>query len=244
MATTLNIYFVETAMPRRPRLSIPHLPVHLIQRAGKGQTCFYAEKDFRYYLLFLNNYAEAAGCILHAYVLMTDHIHLLVTPTGKDSIGNMMKGLSQRYVQYLNRTYQLSGTLWQGRFRSCIVQPGQYSLLCRKYIELNPVRTGLVDQPGNYYWSSYGANAREAASEIELQHCLHVQEGQTPMERQAANHTLSYDGLSPAIVDTIRKATNSNSFFGDDSFRKEIEKITGRRIVPGKRGRPVKQSFY
>jgi len=146
-------------MPRRARLAVPGIPWHIIQRGNNREACFYDEMDYRYYLQALEEQADKYHCRIHAYVLMTNHVHLLLTPEETDSAALLMKHLGQRYVQYINRTYRRSGTLWEGRFKSCLAQDETYVLTCHRYIELNPVRANMVDHPRDYPWSSYRANA-------------------------------------------------------------------------------------
>ena len=136
-------------MPRRPRVVLPNVPLHLIQRGNNRQACFYADDDYRFYLEWLETYAREAGCAVHAYVLMTNHVHLLLTSSTAGGAGAMMKRLGQRYVQYVNRTYRRSGTLWEGRYRSSLVLEDDYLLACYRYIELNPVRAGIVEHPAD-----------------------------------------------------------------------------------------------
>lgn len=131
--------------------------LHLIQRGNNRQACFFANDDYRCHLDWLAESAVRTDCAIHAYVLMTNHVHLLVTPTVADSAGQLMKRLGQRYVQRVNRLYRRSGTLWEGRYRSSLVQDETYALACHRYIELNPVRAGMVDHPRDYPWSSYRA---------------------------------------------------------------------------------------
>ena len=142
-------------MPRRARISMPGIPWHIIQRGNNRSACFYAEEDYRLYLDHLKEQADKYGCAVHAYVLMTNHVHLLLTPEKENSAALLMKNLGQRYVQYINRTYRRSGTLWEGRFRSCLTQTEDYVLACYRYIELNPVRANMVNHPRAYPWSSY-----------------------------------------------------------------------------------------
>ena len=146
-------------MPRRARLRIADAPLHIIQRGNNRNACFFADYDYGCYLHHLGELAARHACAIHAYVLMTNHVHLLLTPRGPDGASLLMKHLGQRYVQYVNRVYKRSGTLWEGRFRSSIVQAETYLLRCLRYIELNPVRAGMVDSPGAYRWSSFRANA-------------------------------------------------------------------------------------
>ena len=142
-------------MPRRPRVSLPGVTHHIIQRGNNRIACFYSENDYRFYLEWPFDYAEHCQYQVHAYVLMTNHVHLFVTPETRSGLGELMKRLGQRYVQYINRTYQRTGTLWEGRFKSCITQDDQYVLSCYRYIELNPVRANIVSHPAEYAWSSY-----------------------------------------------------------------------------------------
>ena len=161
-------------MLRRPRLMLPNVPLHLIQRGNNRQVCFVADEDFRFYLDWLKEYADKTGCRIHAYVLMTNHVHLLVSSPSANGVGAMMKALGQRYVQYVNRTYQRSGTLWEGRFRSCLTQDEVYLLSCMRYIELNPVRAGMVVHPGEYRWSSYRCNAQGEADPLISPHSIYA----------------------------------------------------------------------
>ncbi|PTR10619.1 REP element-mobilizing transposase RayT [Nitrosospira sp. Nsp5] len=147
-------------MPRRARLVLPNIPLHIIQRGNNRQACFFADEDYSVYLDWLAEHASKTGCQVHAYVLMTNHVHLLISADGVEAPGLLMKVLGQCYVQYVNRTYQRSGTLWEGRFRSCLIQDEIYLLACQRYIELNPVRAGMVAHPTEYRWSSYRANAQ------------------------------------------------------------------------------------
>jgi len=137
-------------MPRRARIAIAGIPWHVIQRGNNRSACFYAEEDYRRYLETLQEQATRHGCAIHAYVLMTNHVHLLLTPNRPDGVALLMKHLGQRYVQYINRTYRRSGTLWEGRFRSCLTQREDYVLSCYRYIELNPVRSDMVRHPRDY----------------------------------------------------------------------------------------------
>ena len=146
-------------MPRRARLSLPGIPWHIIQRGNNRSVCFHAEEDYYFYIYHLAELAARFGCAIHAYVLMTNHVHLLLTPEKANSVALLMKNLGQRYVQYVNRVYRRSGTLWEGRFRSCLTQTDDYVLACYRYIELNPVRAAMVRHPRDYRWSSYPANA-------------------------------------------------------------------------------------
>ena len=152
-----------------------------------------------------------------------------------------MKRLGQRYVQYINRTYQRSGTLWEGRFRSSIIQQEDYLLRCQRYIEMNPVRAGIVKHPGEYSWSSYQVNGQGSTSDVVNQHYLYLNLGRTASERQMAYREFFRYELEPGEVDEIRKATNGNFALGSSVFKQELSEMLGRRVTPGKAGRPRKK---
>lgn len=229
-------------MPRRARLVVPGIPWHIIQRGNNRSACFYADEDYRRYLDTLAEQAEKHGCSVHAYVLMTNHVHLLLTPAQEDSAALLMKHLGQRYVQYINRTYRRSGTLWEGRFKSCLAQQESYILTCYRYIELNPVRAGMVEQPGEYPWSSYRANGSGRLDPLIRPHDYYKRLGKTQDERLTAYRALFAAHLDPECVDAIRLATNGNYVLGDQRFQAEIEHALQCRVAPGKPGRPVKKS--
>lgn len=227
-------------MPRRPRVTLPNVPLHVIQRGNNRQACFFAEEDYLLYLGWLKEYAEKSGCLIHAYVLMTNHVHLLLSCATRDGAGGLMKALGQRYVQYVNRTYQRSGTLWEGRYRSCLVQEEGYLLSCQRYIELNPVRAGMVGHPAEYPWSSYRANAQGENGGLVTPHALYLALGADALARQEAYRELFRHELEPGLVDAIRQATNGNYVLGDGRFGEQIALALGRRVQPGKSGRPRK----
>jgi putative transposase len=172
---------------------------------------------------------------------MTNHVHLLVSAERGAVPGAMMKALGQRYVQYVNRTYRRSGTLWEGRFRSCPIQSDTYLLACQRYIELNPVRAGMVEHPADYRWSSYRSNAQGEENFLIRPHELYLALGSDPPGRQAAYRELFRHELEPAMIDEIRRATNGNFLLGDSVFAEQIASALGRRVVPGKSGRPRKR---
>lgn len=228
-------------MPRRARIALPGIPLHVIQRGNNRHACFFADDDYRFYLDQLRLCAQRAGCAIHAYVLMTNHVHLLLTPCQADSAGGMMKLLGQRYVQHVNRLYRRSGTLWEGRFRSCIVQDDAYLLACSRYIELNPVRAGIVAAPSAYRWSSYRANALGESDSLIEPHPIYAALGSRAQERQAAYRALFIEMLDAGLVSDIRRATNGNFALGNARFQAEVTAALGRRAIPGESGRPRKQ---
>ena len=228
-------------MPRRARLALPGIPWHIIQRGNNRSECFFADEDYRRYLGILHEQALTHDCAVHAYVLMTNHVHLLLTPGREDSAALMMKHLGQRYVQYINRKYRRSGTLWEGRFKSCLAQDEAYILTCCRYIELNPVRAGMVTGPGDYRWSSYGANGLGRSDPLVSPHEHYLRLGRTEEERLSAYRGLFASHLDPKHIDAIRQATNGNYALGDQWFQAQIASTLKRRVVPGKNGRPAKQ---
>jgi len=230
-------------MPRRARLMLPGVPVHVIQRGNNRHACFHADEDYRRYLEWLCEYAPQTGCRIHAYVLMTNHVHLLLTPAAAESTAHLMKSLGQRYVQYVNRVYQRSGTLWEGRFRSCLVDTDGYFLACQRYIELNPVRAAMVAHPASYRWSSYRANAqgRQPDSVVEP-HPAYLALAGTGVAQLEAYRALFKNALETDVVDSIRAATNGNFALGSARFASEVATALGRRAVPGRSGRPRKAS--
>lgn len=228
-------------MPRRPRLRLPGVPLHLIQRGNNRSACFFAESDYQFYLEQLAERATAHGCAVHAYCLMTNHVHLLLTPATEDGVSMMMKGLGQRYVQYINRSYQRTGTLWEGRFRSCPVLDDAYLLTCSRYIELNPVRAAIVPHPAEFRWSSYRANAQGEPDPLLTPHSAYESLGAAGRPPHLAYRELFRDALAPGLVDEIRGATNGNFALGPPRFVSEIEQALGRRVTRGCPGRPAKE---
>jgi putative transposase len=225
-------------MPRRARLRLAGVPLHLIQRGNNRSACFFAEEDYALYLFHLGELSRKFGCLVHAYVLMTNHVHILLTPERADSASLTMKHLGQRYVQYVNRTYRRSGTLWEGRFKSCPSQNESYVLACYRYIELNPVRAGMCAHPGEYRWSSYGANAEERPDSLVVAHEEYRRLGPTGEARRDAYRQLVDTQLDQAVVGAIREATRGNFALGNQRFQAEIESALGRRARRAKAGRP------
>ena len=202
-------------MARRARLFLSDVPLHLIQRGHNRAACFLAEADCLVYLNMLRECAEKAGCAVHAYVLMTNHVHMLLSPSEQAAGSRMMKALSQRYVQYFNRRHQRSGTLWEGRYRSCIVENEYYFLTCQRYIELNPVRAAMVSHPGAYRWSSYSANAEGTPDPLITPHDIYRRLAVEPLDRQAAYRELFTDEIDSHVISLLRRATNANSTIAD-----------------------------
>lgn len=169
---------------------------------------------------------------------MTNHVHLLLTPQTTNGAGGLMKRLGQRYVQYINRTYRRNGTLWEGRFRSCLTQEEDYVMACYRYIELNSVRANIVQHPAEYYWSSYRANAQGETSKLVTPHPLYTALGSDEAARSVSYRELFRYHLDPGLIDEIRVATNGNYALGSPQFKKQVAAALGRRVIPDKSGRP------
>ncbi len=225
-------------MPRRSRIMLTGVPVHIVQRGNNRQPCFFQEQDRNFYLLLLGRLLRSNGCALHAYCLMTNHVHLLVTADRLEGCARLMKHLGQLHTQYVNRGYARSGTLWEGRFRSCLVQTEDYVLSCYRYIELNPVRAGLSTHPRSYSWSSYRFNAEGACDALVTPHDEYRRLGNSNEERRHAYRALFNLLLEPERVDEIRAATNGNFALGNESFRQKVSAALGRRAGRGSPGRP------
>ncbi|MGQ0543901.1 MAG: transposase [Betaproteobacteria bacterium] len=209
------------------------LPVHVVQRGNNRAACFFAEQDRDFYLFHLSRLLPRTGCALHAYCLMTNHVHLLLTPAEPAGCARLMKHLGQLHTQYVNRHYGRSGTLWEGRFKSCIVQSEGYLLSCYRYIELNPVRARLCRHARNYPWSSYKENAGESARVLVTPHEEYRRLGGT----SAYAALFGYE-LDSARIEEIRSATNGNFALGDASFKRALAAALGRRVERGSPGRP------
>ncbi len=225
-------------MPRKPRFNLPGIPQHVIQRGNNRAPCFFHEVDYRRYLDDLAAAAARYQCQIHAYVLMTNHVHLLVTPLVEYGISQMMQALGPRYVRYINRSYRRTGTLWEGRYKSSLVDSERYLLTCMRYIELNPVRANMVQHPGDYPWSSYRANAVDDANELVEEHPVFTALASSRGERKQAYRELYRHDLDEATIDRIRQNLNRELVLGRGTFKSKIEQTTRRRPRLGQPGRP------
>jgi putative transposase len=209
-----------------------------MQRGNNRLRCFFGDSDYLVFLDLLKNCALTAGCRVHAYVMMSNHVHLLVTPGTAGAPAAMMKALGQRYVQYVNRRYCRTGSLWEGRYRSCLVQHERYLLTCQRYIELNPVRAQMVTHPADYRWSSYRANAHGEASEVITPHPVYAALGGHIVAREIAYRELFNAALPTGVLNKVRRATNGNFALGNKGFIDEMAKTLGRTVSPRTGGRP------
>ncbi len=226
-------------MARLPRISPAGVPVHIIQRGNNRQACFASDEDHGTYIGWLTEYSKKYKVDIHAWVMMTNHVHILCTPLQIGAVSSMMQALGRRYVRYFNAEYQRSGTLWEGRYKSCLVQAERYLLAVYRYIELNPVRAGMVPDPGKYRWSSYHVNALSKASSLCTPHPEYLALGIKLSECRENYRALFVHHIDDELLEAIRVNTNKGLAIGHDRFKEEIEILTGRRVKAKKRGRPL-----
>jgi len=228
-------------MARLPRLNLPNIPQHIVQRGNNRQAIFFHEDDYCVYLEYLREALTKNACKLYAFVLMTNHVHLLVLGETSVGVSGLMQAVGRRYVRYVNSTYQRSGTLFEGRFKSSLVDSERYLLTCMRYIELNPVRAGMVVDPGEYRWSSYQHHSGESAMEWLAEPEEYRRLATSSESRVRAYRELFTQSLAIAVVEAIRSHLNKDCALGSSKFQDEVEAMAGRRakIVP--QGRPRKR---
>ena len=210
-------------MPRRPRINLAGYPQHVVQRGHNREACFFADEDYLFYLHWLREGAKKYTCDIHAYALMTNHVHLLLTAHRPDAISRLMQSLGRRYAQYVNRVYGRSGSVWEGRFKASLIQAEEYLLTCMRYIELNPVRVDMVRDPGEYRWTTYLWHGLGACNELITDHPLYTALGPDEAVRRAAYRALFRAHLDDEALDEIRKATSRGFPLGSDRFREQVE---------------------
>jgi putative transposase len=225
-------------MPRPPRLNIPGYPQHIVQRGNNRQACFLQDFDYRLYLRLLNAACRRHQCALHAYVLMTNHVHLLLTPEIHDGVSLVVRDVGRDYVRIFNKAHDRTGTLWEGRFKSSLVDADSYCLACYRYIELNPVRAGMVRHPAEYRWSSYRANADGEPSRLLTAHPAWHALGPTDDGCRLAYRGLFSETLNPQQVEALRYGLRKGLPTGRDGFKRQIEHSLSVRLGDGRIGRP------
>jgi putative transposase len=213
---------------RKRRCCPPGLPVHVVQRGNNRQVCFADDADLKAYAHWLREGAEKYGVEVHAWVFMTNHVHLLVTPKSADAISRCMQYLGRYYVRRFNYRYRRSGTLFEGRFKSSIVQSREYLLVCQRYIELNPVRAGMVSDPADYTWSSYRAHAFGQSVGLWQPHQDYLALGETSIERMSVYRGFFEQQISAKVLTNIRDALNTGLVLGNERFRTEVAELTGQ----------------
>jgi putative transposase len=227
-------------MARQPRLVLPDQPHHVLQRGNDNQPIFRDDDDHRRFLEFLRESAKFYRVAIHAYVLMPNHVHLLATPADEDGLAAMMQKVGRLYVPWFNNKYGRSGTLFQGRFRTSVIDADAYFLACVRYIELNPQRNQLAFDPLEYPWSSYAHHAGVRPDPLITDHAKYWELGNTPFQREAAYIELAQQGMSGQELDAINAAVLKGAPLGSHAFMLELERKTKRQILPAKRGRPFK----
>jgi putative transposase len=228
-------------MPRLPRLVLPDLPMHLVQRGNDHQPCFLDSLDRRRYLDDLRVLAREADCAIHAYVLMTNHVHLLLTPGTGGRIDRLMQALGRRYVRHFNDRHARSGTLWEGRYKAGPVEADDHLLRCYRYIELNPVRAGIVARAEDYPWSSYGANALGEEDALVSPHPVYLGLGRDPVNRRDCYRALVAEVVPDAETAAIRRQLGRQKALGSETFSALLEGRAERRVESRRRGRPRKE---
>jgi REP-associated tyrosine transposase len=227
-------------MSRPPRITIPAYPHHIIQRGNNRAVTFFADDDYRYFLECLRQAKVKCHCRIFAYVLMTNHFHLLVEPAEAGDLGRFMQSVGRRYVRYVNETYRRTGTLWEGRFKSAAVSRDEYLIACSRYIELNPVRAGIVLHPKDYRWSSYQRRALGISDRLLDEDPWYSSLGTTERDKQERYRQWIDSQISEREWDEIRQATQRGRLIGRETFQKQVEAMTGRHLVGEARGRPKK----
>ncbi len=228
-------------MARLPRLTVPGYPHHVIQRGNNRQAIFSGPPDYRTLLALLEENAKKFSVALHAYVLMDNHFHLLATPSTADGLPLMMQAVGRRYVRYFNDSQQRSGTLWEGRYRSTLIETERYLLACMAYIDLNPVRAGIAREAKDYPWSSHGHYVGLRSDRMVTPHSLFWAMGNTPFAREKAYGELVDAGISRQQQQALTTSVLGGWALGDENFVTNLQKRTERRVNKTKAGRPMHQ---
>jgi putative transposase len=223
---------------RQPRIELPGIAQHIVQRGNNRHACFAGPGDYAGYLLELAEAALKHDCAIHAYVLMTNHVHLLATPSAPGSISRMMQMIGRRYVGCFNARYRRTGTLWEGRYKAALVGSARHALACYRYIELNPVRAHMVDSPVDYRWSSHAHNALGIHQPMITYHTAYMRLADTATLRCERYRALVAEKVPPEEIDEIRTYTKQQRVYGSDKFRQQIEALTNRVVTIRPRGRP------
>jgi putative transposase len=223
-------------MPRQARFVVPDIALHVIQRGHNRTATFREDTDYMVYLATLAELLKNGACTLHAYCLMTNHVHLLLTPANVNACATLMRNLGQRYAQYFNRRYARSGGLWEGRFRSCLVDSAAYVVACHRYIERNPVRAAMVEAVASYRWSSYRGNVGHALNKLLTPHVEYLALGMDSNARHRAYQQMVAEGDEPGFLAAIREATNGGLSLVDPVLKSKLEANTGRRLEHKKPG--------
>ena len=224
-------------MPRRPRYAARGQPQHVIQRGNNRSLLFSCSEEYRTFADYLREAVTRHECLVHAYVLMSNHVHLLITPRDEGGISRVMQSVGLRYVRYFNRRHGRTGTLWEGRYRATLIDSDRYLLTCCRYIESNPVRASLTMEPADYQWSSYAANAHGVPDAIVTPHQLYLDLAADPDARQVAYRSLFQSSVDPETIRVIRRDTNFAWPLGSESFRRKVGEHLKTQTAPKPPGR-------
>jgi putative transposase len=227
-------------MARLPRLTVPGYPHHIIQRGNNRQPIFSSRADYETLLGLLDEHARQAKVAIHAYVLMSNHFHLLATPDDPNGIPRTMQSVGRRYVRYFNQTQGRTGTLWEGRYRSTLIQAERYLLACMAYIDLNPVRAGLTETAGDYPWSSYSHYVGLRVDRLITPHALYWELGNTPFAREAAYASMVAAGITPTQREAMTGSVLKGWALGEADYIADLQKRTTRRVSKTRVGRPLR----
>lgn len=225
-------------MARLPRLTVPGYPHHIIQRGNNRQAIFSGPADYELLLSLIDEHARKQQVAIHAYVLMSNHFHLLATPETAEGIPQMMQAVGRRYVRTYNLRHARTGTLWEGRYKSTLIQAERYLLACMVYIDLNPVRAGMVADPANYPWSSYQHYSGRKVDKLITPHPLYWELGNTPFAREQAYTELVRTGISDQQKRALTDSALRGWALGEPDYVADLQRRTERRVVPAKAGRP------
>lgn len=226
-------------MARLPRLTLPGYPHHIIQRGNNRQAIFATSGDYEVLLSMFQEHASKSGVAIHAYVLMSNHFHLLATPDTVEGIPSMMQSVGRRYVRHFNQQQGRTGTLWEGRYKSTLIQAEKYLLACMVYIDLNPVRAGMVQDAAEYPWSSHSHYIGRRTDRLITPHALYWELGNTPFAREAAYAELVRSGISMQQQSALTDSAMRGWALGQDDYVAELQRRTERRVVKARAGRPL-----
>jgi putative transposase len=227
-------------MARLPRLTVTGYPHHVIQRGNDRQAIVRDDADREMFLSLVTEHAASFKVAIHAYVIMDNHVHFLATPETDDGLPKWMQAVGRSYVRYFNARHHRTGTLWEGRYRSNLIESERYLLACMVYIDLNPVRAGMVDLPVDFKWSSHRHCIGQVSDRLVTPHALFWGLGNTPFAREAAYRELVQTGMGPSEKEKLTQSALSGWALGSSDFVSELRQLTTRRLLPGRAGRPFK----
>jgi len=225
-------------MPRKPRFFLPSIPIHAIVRGNDRKVIFAEDADKAAYLEIAKESSQVNQVHIHAYVLMDNHVHWLISSPVTENLSKFMQYLGRRYVPYFNHKYGKTGTLWEGRFKASLIETDHYLMRCYQYIELNPVRAKMVTNPESYIWSSYRANALAEINPVVTPHELYSRLGKNGVEQAQAYRESCKEKLEEHFITDIRNAVQTGTPLGSERFREQVESLLGKKVGYAQRGRP------